>query len=440
MAGFTFNGFFQVVSQYSDADNQIAMAPYVFPPFAGNIAAYGDLTLRISYINGKNLTTLPANAKFNITASTSNTDFLLSWAAGQPTIEGKIVAVVTIKATNLWRTSKTARQQLRNSLTNFAQALEDMEINGNGLAPGGAAVIMQRTIEALPSSLDELLSFRYNFNTANRYIDLQAGMRLSVDYSAYQFVSPISPGVELNGFVGTGTSIYNVNRYLDANGIQRLSFNSFLGASSPLNIDFNPAISPTIASSIIDLQAAGCARRYYRLCYPSQMPNSSSTGNTGISQNILLIGADTLADLEKATNTYLTSGRTDTASAAQQPIIYTFFRGRTIVTPEIQINLNGQFIYVPVGTTVRNLIDNFFNWNFVVRTVSPSGTSVPVNSLDAATLRLFRQWTPNAATTKYIECKLMTLTTDTYPTGMDVYDLPLIKGDSLIFGTNFKPN
>ena len=71
--------------------------------------------------------------------------------------------------------------------------------------------------------------------------------------------------------------------------------------------------------------------------------------------NVTLIGADTLADLYAATTQYLGSGLC--AASPTNTIACTFFRGRDIVVPEVLFRVNGDPAYVPLGTTVRNLIE-----------------------------------------------------------------------------------
>jgi hypothetical protein len=110
------------------------------------------------------------------------------------------------------------------------------------------------------------------------------------------------------------------------------------------------------------LHAAGNARRHYRLFYPAQI----KSGDSSLSNNVTLIGADTLTDLKTATQAYTTSGDTGVASSDNQPIIAFTLRGSSIVIPEIEIAFTrkiGRQVeqvvrYVPLGTTLRQLMDD----------------------------------------------------------------------------------
>ncbi len=420
------SNFYQVTPQTLGQD-----LAYVLPPsyFVEN----NNLTFRIGNVYTKNI--IPNKDTGSINASTSatsgsraNLDLSLAWIAGPavnlPTggTENTAIAKVTVKGTTALNLDKAARQQLKTSLAVFYEQLEDLELKGNFLISGGASAIFRRVIEGLPLSFNEILTYHYNFisNSTERYIDLQAGMRLRVDFAANQFVAP---GSELNGFVGAGTSFYDVCRLTDASNTQRICFNPFLGTLLALTI---PPSTSGIAS-VIELQSANNARRYWRLVYPSQMP-ISTTGNAGIGQNVLLIGADTLNALNKATATYFASADYTTPTDGSSPILYFFFRGRTIVIPEIMVNLDGLPTYVPIGTTVRNLMDRYLNCSFAIRNTSTSTSN--------AGMRFARSWTDSSDNVTYKTIQFGMLSKDAPPTSTDAYSLPLIKGDIISFNKN----
>lgn len=402
---------------------------YVLPPnyFIEN----GNLTVRINNVYTKNVILNKDAGSINAATSSSptskvNLDFSLAWLNG-PSVnlpnggtEATAIARVTIKGSTALCLDKPLRQQLKTSLLVFYEQLEDLELNKNYLASGGAQAILRRVVEALPLSFSEVLAYHYNLSPTERFIDLQAGMRLRVDFAANQFVAP---GSELNGFVGTGTSFYEVSRLTDTSGTQKLCFNPFLATLLPLAI---PPSTSGIAS-IIELQSANNARRYWRLIYPSQMP-ISTTSNIGIGQNVLLLGADTLSTLNKATATYLASADYTTPTDNSSPILYFFFRGRSVIIPEIMVNLDGTPTYVPLGTTVRNLMDRCINASFAVR-----NTSTGINN---ATMRVARTWTDGSDNLSYKTVQFNMLSKDAPLTSLDSYNLPLIKGDLISFNKN----
>ena len=334
----TVNGFYQATSLLPNADTL-----YLLPP---NFDYNKDISVKLYNVYTKNIVlgniacTIKALPISTNPSDRINTVFSLNWLAGagqsipqNGSQEVTFIAEVTVKGDIVWKTDKNARLLVKTSLAVFYEQLENLELNGKFLVSGGAFAVIQRVADALPLTYKETLSLRYGLSPEDRYVDLQAGMRLKIEFSANQFVAP---GSELNGYVGTGVNYYEVCRSTDLYGNQRLTFNAFLAGISSTNIAQNNSNGTITASNNLDLQSTGTSRRYWRLFYPSQIP-ASTTANTGITQNVTLIGADSLSDLNKATNSYITSGQTIETSI---PIIYIFFRGRTVVTPEILININ----------------------------------------------------------------------------------------------------
>src|SRR6185436_19459336 len=132
-----------------------------------------------------------------------------------------------------------------------------------------------------------------------------------------------------------------------------------------------------------------------------------------------ILAADTFADLETATALYLSQGNFEglrNAAAAT-------FRGRVAVTPEIQVFLEGNPVWVPVGTTFRQWVSAF-------TVLAPA--EVPLDRI--ALLRSIGTLVDetNKATfypTEAVDFEQRYL--GVYSNGLDCYDLPLLAGDSL---------
>lgn len=342
---------FHVYFPFHGRDEKFASSPVLVPLIPSGSIFATELPLSIESLCRKNEGI--AQKAFE------NDDFNFEWNPDPAKAKksSDIDAKITIKANNAWKMEQAARDTLRANFVDFRSAVEALELEGT-IIPGGTAILAQLVAEALPATLDETLFFRYGFNSgfgsdSSPYVDLHPGMRLRLEYSAHQY---IAPGSSLNGPVGSGQFFYTVGRNRD----QQITFDAFLGAISAPDISFAPA-SQNVAASLIDLHAAGNARRHYRLFYPAQIKSVDSS----LSNNITLIGADTLTDLKTATQAYTTSGDTGEASSDNQPIIAFTLRGRSIVIPEIEISFTrkiGRQVeqvarYVPLGTTLRQLMD-----------------------------------------------------------------------------------
>ncbi len=272
----------------------------------------------------------------------SETGFSLSWS-GQ-------AAQVTVPAAAC-SDDPADRAGLLAAFNLFRQALDELERSTDCLVPGGARYIAGLVAGSLPLRLDEILAYRYGLDpVSRRYLDLQPGMRLLLETGAYQFVAP-SPqtGSTLNAYTARGQVAYQVVR--DAN--QQLTFSPFLRGVSPYQVNKGGLLS----GGLLDLAQADSGRRHYRLIYPSTfLPSapdwSSSSPLPGMANNVVLLGADSLADLNAATPAVL-KGETPT----QTGLVLRYFAGRSSLIPQIQVSVQGQLQWVPVGTTLQQVIE-----------------------------------------------------------------------------------
>ncbi len=419
------SGSYQVVSQFAGKNNTpgtFASEPYLVPP---NVAfpnpAFNPIQFNLIAVYGKNITA----GTCGISTDANNVDFSLTWTLN---VHNPPIAVISVQPNNIWSTTVQARAQLRKSFDAFRLKLEDLEVNQHCLRPGGAYIIAQAIAQSIPLSISETLYYGFGFDAANGYVDLIPGMRLRLESSANQMMSALAPVSSLNGFVPSSVAYYGVGRLSDSDGNQRVAFDSFLGTNRAPAI----ASSSGIAGGMIDLQKAASARRYYRLIYPAQIAPPDRPDNAGLYDNVTLIGADLLADLNTATDPVQRAQICGTSSDGKAPVLCTYFRGRSIAVPELRIYLSTpqavQPLFVPLGTTVRNLMDYLGNSNF------PLVTQDALNGWPT-----FNYRRPYSAPTgqlaqvffNLIDYSYVTGTQGFFFTGKDVYDLPVAKGDSL---------
>jgi len=348
---------FHVSSQFQGTDEILFQSPVLIPPMPESVFGYknvftsGGLCHKLEGITQKMF---------------ENDDFIFEWKQDPEKAKkaSDLDAKITIKANNVWKMGDTQRSDLRKSFIEFCSEIERLE-SGGIIIPGGAAILTLLVADALPSTFDEMLFFRYGFNhgfgpASTPYVDLHPGMRLRIEYSANQ---NIGVGSGLNGPVGSGQFLYTIGRDRD----QNITFDNFLGSISAPSIPF---ASPhgSVSGSLIDLHAADNARRHFRLFYPSQMSSPDQISEFGASQNVTLIGAKSLEELGNATDTYVKTGDVDASGS----ILGFTLRGRSIIVPEIEVSVTRQIgrqtdlssRYVPLGTTARQLMDSIVpNWH-----------------------------------------------------------------------------
>ena len=407
---------YQVYATFKGTDQVAADTPYLIAPKVQFNAA---ITVAV-----QNLYQIPPGGP-PTAPLIENDDFKFAWSATDlskvtPDKVDNVNAQITIKNNNIWKTAGAARQALRANFSDFCAWIEALELGAQALVPSGAAVIAQRIAEALPAPIDESLFYSAGLNAgfglnSSPFVDLLPGMRLRVDFAANQFVGPGSP---LNGLVGSGQSYF----YIGRDGNQRVVFDTFLGAiAAP---ETTAPLGQSTASGLSDLQAAGAPRRHYRLFYPTQLPPATAPGDSRLTRNVTLLGADTLADLKVATDAYTASGTIAGAASGNLPIIAVSFRGRAVAVPEIGVYVNRRvadyrqstLTYVPLGTTLRQLLDQ------------QAGTWNPLQLYgESGTITLRRFWSEVDGLPQYRKVMLNSVRA----ADVRVFDLPLVKSDML---------
>ena len=394
--------------------------PYLIPPSFSPQTPLTALLINVLSVAGSGAS--PNSC--GISPTGQNVDFSLQWVT-LPASQ-QVYAQISVSPAHVYSDKPADRQTLLTSFIAFCAALQDMELTSKPpcLILGGSAVIANQVAGALPLRVDEILAYYYGFTPASNYIDLQPGMRLRVETGSYQFVSAASA---LNAFTTQSQACYNVCR----NSNQQLYLNPYLNA---LTVSITPT-SPPQVGNIVDLAALG-SRRYFRLIYPSPMNDPTKVyGQPGLSQNVTLLGADTPTDLANATSNYLSTKTCSTASPGNRPIICAYFTGRTTVVPEIPVSYLRQLLYVPVGTTIQNLLDiyNVLQPDQVI----PCLSSFAFYRNAAAALNV-----PNGPSQSYIQ-QLVSFATNTVSVpipnssgSLTQWDLPLVKGDSLSWNWN----
>jgi hypothetical protein len=415
------NNKYQVYPFYSGSDSACTNAIYLLPPsWKAYGQAFAPFTIPLLYGG-------PSDA---LPAAVSTGDFTVAFTATgkAPYNQGNVNVTVTIGA-NAWACAPATRQTLRQNFTGLLLALEA----GGALVAGGVQVVASQIAECIPAPLAETLFWRYSLSPGTDgltapYVDLRPGMRLRVDGEVSQFVNPGSPQ---NGYVGASSMSFQLGSAGAGDGPRTVSFEPLLGAiraptvSPPTTTPVVTGPSPAgtaVAAGALDLEPTGGQRAYWRLLYPASVPSPLDPGDVAIRDNVTLLGAPSLAELEKATADYPKS--LDTSD--NPPNVYVTFLGRALAVPEI-----GVFItlgtgprwleWVPLGTTLANIVERF-----TPLPLSPTQTAV--SGFQRPTFAA-----PNPQPTAPVSFTV----TDPAGNAMTalppaMFDVPLIAGDSVV--------
>lgn len=211
------------------------------------------------------------------------------------------------------------------------------------------AALREQLWDRMPRRFSDDLLGRYGFDPRRRRVDLQAGMRLRIEWEA--FAADVL-GDEENSYIGTGATWWYIgSRPKDPPG---LTFEPAFGwgDAGPLK-----AHRSEVIAGVIDLTAQGRQRRYYRLLYPRRRGFTNARER---SDNLLnrasIVGGDTLAAIDDVTQKYDDDDECSmdghTGGGFCIPIT-----GRSVPVPEIEVRLDGGRTWLSIGTTLRQLVE-----------------------------------------------------------------------------------
>jgi hypothetical protein len=301
----------------------------------------------------------------------------------------------------------------------FLQQAEKLE--ASTLRPGAADALRALVAPRIPATYAESLYLSYGVfsqaNPARGYFDVRPGMRLGLAFEERQFVPPNLGAAPLSGFVGGATVTTDVVSLGGPSGAPQLGLDAFFSAVRL------PPVPPAAggAGGIVDLAAVTAGLRHLRVCYPAQsFPGADSAGTVGAAGNAALLGAPDLATLATATGSYYSSG-----NAGSNLVGY--FRGRTVIRAHVPLLVNGtELRYVPVGTTVRQLLEPL--------RVLPRLPGIVDGNASAALN--YQRYLPGLGLTELYASDAyhqLTLANGDGPdaSGADVLDFPVLAGDAL---------
>lgn len=369
-------------------------------------------------------------------AASESSPFSLSW----DTAGADVTAEVSAPSSALYVTSKSERQALAQSFLGFRQALVDLQTGSSDcLLPGGAELLAQRLAQAMPLPLDEVPLYRYGYDTAANAVELVPGMRVKIVNAGFFDEKSTTTADITYAFSGTGTGGFTISSGplgTDPTKLPNLALDPFL---SPFELQigistnpWKPLTSVRFAASVLDLVSADDAQPYLGLVY------SPSTGKVpaidqptvALNENPVLVWADTPTDLKD--QIALLSGGFTSEACGDKGVCTVFF-GRAAIIPEISVAVDGDEVWVPVGTTLRQVIAATRDWT------GPDTT--PTGRLQNLMQRIIPPFSEGT------DAGLVQVT---FPQGQgnfnaddalrpSAFDLPLVRGDRITLSSGSAP-
>jgi len=316
--------------------------------------------------------------------------------------------------------------------SNYISFLEAAESTGY-LNAWGISVLQEAIARHMPQNFKESLYYNYGLNLTTAVIppsaipnvphaDLRPGMVLRVIPSDYIVVPGSDRGPDvinyLNGYTNGSPIDYDIGSYNNGTNWQ-VGFDAFISQLVESGLVVNPqptALSPSVGgvADVADLYSPGFKNPFYRLFFPTDLLNPTGSGATQPNKQFNLVSADGFKTLQETTND--PTGNTNT-----------YFRGRSIIKLCIRVQVNGNELIVPIGTTVAHILER-------AGRVSPK-SGIKLDGLELA--RGIGQSSPSNSTSckasRSYQVRFDYSNLPSYSGGESALDLPLLPGDVITF-------
>jgi hypothetical protein len=244
---------------------------------------------------------------------------------------------------------------IRSTVRDFAAFVAALESAvPDVLRPGADVTIARHLAHQLPVTAAECLFIHLGLDVERRHVDLVPGTTVRVLTSSFQQLldagkEPLDPDEAPLGvaYLPAGETTATVVRGRDG----RLGFGLFPDPK------FAPHVPRTAegASNLADLDASTFWYRHLRLVYPANLGHGADPVPVGFERAPYVVGARTRVELETATVAVAAGNPAPAGTAVAR------LNGRSawVVEFGVQLSVHGtsQPVSVPVGTTVRQLVE-----------------------------------------------------------------------------------
>ncbi len=387
------NDFFQVLRSFTDFNNLATDEPFLVPPGF----TYGEDYL----ISFTGLTIGDFSWKSEID------NFKASVRKGSGKLQIKLPGDL------VWSSDAESRNLFKNT---FRKLLDSIELEENSkFSTSTTEQVRKYVVRSIPLPVSELLPWGCGLDRTLRSVSVLPGFRLRVSSASFQFSGPGRDTV--NGMVPSGEMFFPVGR-------QRISDGSFITTLNPMSTGLAQS-GYTQQDSLVDGMIGGPAdlhegdlmRKHLAIVLPATLPSSATASSVDL-EHVALVAADDYQALSQGIQT-ATGDTTDSSGS----FVIRRFRGRTDVVVEFPVFINGNKHFVPIGTTLRQVCEQYLHWF----------TSA---MLDDGNISWKRQWLVKDSDREEIVLRNIHWTDiglGAQNSYTDIADVPLLQGDHIDF-------
>lgn len=249
------------------------------------------------------------------------------------------------------------------------------------MTPEGFYLLTELLFRTLPQKYEDSMYFLCGYEPERRCVDVRPGTIVQADIQSYLFLPlenrNVRNGLELGNEQGfTASCSMRYRPVLNEAGY--LVFNGFLEQiAGYMNVTETGQENIIEAAGIGDLSLPALRQPYFSILYPLEMQPSHLVHSMYLSDNVAMLASENYGKIQDTVDFIIEHP----AVRAELDISAVIFRGRSMLSLLIEVEVNGKQRSVPVGTTMGQLVSQMgvlLNPKIEMYRRSEQGTEVPV--------------------------------------------------------------
>lgn len=250
-----------------------------------------------------------------------------------------------------------------------------MDIIKDNVTPSGFFALNDAILRMSPQALDDTPYLFCAYNPKTGLSDIRPGMKLTANTAVYMpqynsyfenaqgFVSTNNIGWcfifdKDSGFLEPDLFIGKMAKYMDWESLNWKTL--------------NPDMHITYASGVADFMSPSFRQPYYRILFPSSLMSSVEPENPFPSNNTVILAAESYGAVLDACEAV---GK-DPNNINRLNVPMMIFRGRSVLSLSVPVQINGNICYVPVGCNASQAL-NMYGIGSTVKMMREDDNHIP---------------------------------------------------------------